>query len=210
MVKLIGSNIQLIQNNVAKKNVRGFTLIEMLIVMGILILLIALGIGGGRVALQNAADTATQSAIKQIYEAALAYKTSNGKFPISQTEVQSFESLVSGQLKTSLEGFDPGNNTVFYYATDSAGQSVLVCALLGGTSGERGAVCEGNGFGNSAIGMVITQKKIETKDAEFKVLLDTTDGRVIKGGWVDGTWEEMSDAFRSGKIQPVFQPPIKP
>ena len=64
-----------------KKSYDGFTLIEMLIVMGILIILMVVGVTGGRFAINRANDVAHQNAVKQINEALQAYYTDNRSYP---------------------------------------------------------------------------------------------------------------------------------
>lgn len=155
-----------------KASYKGFTLVEMLIVMGILILLMALGIGGGRLALQNAADVATQSAVKQIYEAAQAYMTKNGKFPIATTGgTKTVKTIATVDLKDYMESFDGGNDTTFYYVTNSSGDYILVCAILGGkqdATDSRGGVCDGNAFSNTtAVGVSVTGKKFDQNSTDF-------------------------------------------
>jgi prepilin-type N-terminal cleavage/methylation domain-containing protein len=128
------------------KKYQGFTLVEMLIVMGIIILLMGLGIGGGRLALNNAANIAAKGATKQLYEAGLAYYTANGKFP-TQNNPKTMLSA-TGELTPYSESFDGGNDTTFYYFVDSTQQKALFCVdLAANLLNVKDVYCEGNGFG---------------------------------------------------------------
>jgi len=176
----------------------GFTLIEMVVVMGILILLMAIGIGAGRLALNNAADTAHQASVKQIYEAAMAYYSTKGSFPslltgtgCTTSGASTLPCLVTnsaGPLFPYIESFDGGNDTTYYYMTDTNEQYVLICALIGGqdTANARGAVCEGNGFGilrpNGTV--AITKKKMSrTADSSEYRSLTTCNTTCMKGNY---------------------------
>lgn len=174
------------------KSYKGFTLIEMLIVMGILILLMALGIGGGRLALQNAADVATQSAVKQLYEAAQTYYSKKGAYPAANRYLKDLMTDQTAGLKDYLESFDGGNDAKFWYFVDGNKQYVLVCASQGGTSSAdaRAVVCEGNGFGTLLAGTTtITKKKIDKSVsgdvAEFNAIfgVNVNSATVSVGTW---------------------------
>ncbi len=139
-----------------------FTLVEMLIVMGILIILMAVGITAGRFAINRANDVAHQNAADQIYTALQAYYTDEREYP-SATEMPDFGTgMATGGVLAKYMGdgeFTGGTDATFYYWLDDLGQSVLVCVSKGGHSDEthRGFYCTGNGFGAAASG-------IETKD----------------------------------------------
>jgi len=161
------------------KSYGGFTLIEMVVVMGILILLMAIGIGGGRMALNAAADSAHQASVKQIYEASMAFYSRNGYFPklsaCDSTHANNFACLLgtTGPLANSIESFDGGNEATYYYITDSSNQFLLVCTTLGGLDGPRGMACEGNGFGQIApegTAVVVEDRKVEADSDEFKAI----------------------------------------
>jgi type II secretory pathway pseudopilin PulG len=171
---------------------KGFTLIEMLIVMGILILLMALGIGGGRLALQNAADVATQGAVKQIYEAAQTYLSKNGAYPISAAAT-SVGTIATTTLKDYMESFDGGNDTSYLYSTDSAGQYILVCAYQGGTHGSgaaRSLVCEGNAFGNATVtgSANLTKKKLDATTDAATITSFLGVATLSKANWQSKAW----------------------
>lgn len=156
-----------------EKKYSGFTLVEMLIVMGILIILMAVGITAGRFAINRANDVAHQNAADQIYTALQAYYTDNRNFPnaeelagagtiafaeaISETGIL-YEYMSEGEFTGGTEA------TFFYYVEPTMQQEVLVCVSLGGINDEvqRGHYCTGNAFGaDGGPGATILQKNVE-------------------------------------------------
>lgn len=139
---------------------KGFTLIEMLIVMGILSVLMAIGVSVARFAMQRANNIQHQSAVDQLYQAFQSYYTDQREYPIS-SEVGG--SGTTGTFTQALgpngvldfyvdAAFDGGSPATFYYivdATDPAPQEFLVCVTYGGIddAAELGGYCNGNGFG---------------------------------------------------------------
>ena len=59
----------------------GFTLVEMLIVMGIIIILAVVGITAGGFAINRANDVAHRNAVDQIYTSLQAYYTDEREYP---------------------------------------------------------------------------------------------------------------------------------
>jgi type II secretory pathway pseudopilin PulG len=130
---------------------QAFTLVEMLIVMGILIILMVIGVSAGRYAINRANRVAHQNAADQIYQALQAYYTENRQFP----EVATVDTMMAedGALHEFMEGeFNGGNPATYHYfvgtGESTLRQSVLVCVTLGGIEDEleRGVYCSGNGF----------------------------------------------------------------
>jgi prepilin-type N-terminal cleavage/methylation domain-containing protein len=141
---------------------KGFTLIEVLIVMGILLILIAIGIGVGRYAIARADRVYHQDMADKLFEALVKYKLDYGEYPkigICATciEEQFFaEALgykgVNYVLKPYIEDgtFDGGTDASYYYHVDPASaQFVIVCVSLGGVDdeNENGHYCTGDGIG---------------------------------------------------------------
>jgi len=173
-----------------RKNLyEAFTLVEMLIVMGILIILMAVGITAGRFAINRANDVAHQNAADQIYTALQAYYTDNRKFPVPVATDTLADMVKTGVLSEYLDNgaFNGGTETTYYYsvgATGSDGQVVLVCVAKGGTSDGKklGIYCNGNGFGSTAFG----NTKITSKDLEF----DSAAYLVVKGtNFISSEWD---------------------
>jgi type II secretory pathway pseudopilin PulG len=136
----------------------GFTLVEMLIVMGILIILMAVGITAGRFAINRANDVAHQNAADQIYTAMQAYYTDERKFP--DVTGWSFKDAIApdGDLNKYMgDGeFTGGTEATFYYWADTLGQAALICVSKGGADDKtgRGFYCTGNGFGADSSGVL--------------------------------------------------------
>jgi prepilin-type N-terminal cleavage/methylation domain-containing protein len=130
----------------------GFTLIEMLVVMGILVILMTMGIAAARFAIERANRIQHASAVDQLYQGFQAYFTDNREYP-GITEFGNFgEALVDeGVLAKYIDtnSFEGGSDATYYYATDTTKQFILICVTLGGHSDvqEKGAYCNGNGFG---------------------------------------------------------------
>ena len=60
---------------------KAFTLIEMLIVMGILVILMVVGVAAGRFAIDRANQIAHQNGATQLYQALQSHFTDYGRFP---------------------------------------------------------------------------------------------------------------------------------
>lgn len=153
---------------------KGFTLVEMLIVMGIVVLLMAIGIVSARAIMDSANDTAHQAAVKQIYTALVTYNTQNGSYPNSTNGCTSaacdVKDLLTGQLSTLIGNFDGGNDATFYYMSD--GSVALVCVSLGGIgdSAARGLACEGDGFNTLPTTAPATGKSVASGTATYNAI----------------------------------------
>lgn len=147
------------------KRYKAFTLIELIVVMGILIILLSLGIAIGRYAIQESQDTYHKDAVRNLYAALVKYKLDNKEYPelgnCSGCIEEEFFSYALGYNGTSdqhilvpyLEEetkFDGGSDATYYYAVDIYDQQfVIVCVSLGGVDDEnqRGFYCTGDGIG---------------------------------------------------------------
>lgn len=130
-----------------------FTLVEMLVVMGILVILMTMGIAAGRFAIQRANRVQHQNAADQLYQGLQSYYAEQREFP-SEADFVDFETALGtgGALEAYVDqqAFDGGSDATYYYATDDTGQSALVCVSFGGQADENGlgGYCNGNGFGS--------------------------------------------------------------
>jgi type II secretory pathway pseudopilin PulG len=170
------------------KKYLGFTLVEMLVVMGIIILLMAMGIGGGRLALKNASDIAYKANAKTINEGLLAFYSANGSYPASQIP----STLVKTTLKDYIETFDGGNDGRYWYFTDTSKQYALVCVELAtDLTGNRDIYCEGNGFGKTLSGLTttISAKTLKKGSAQTGTQFTAVDGATVPtvSSWVKAT-----------------------
>lgn len=162
---------------IRKNSYGAFTLVEMLIVMGILIVLMVIGITAGRFAINRANDVAHQNAADQIYQGLQAYYTDNRIYP-GDTECGGVSCTVDllmgdvsepGILGEYLDSgaFNGGTKATYFYFVDSQDQqTVLVCVTLGGFASEdnllRGVYCNGNGFGKASLanGATVSEKSM--------------------------------------------------
>lgn len=134
----------------------GFTLIEMLIVMGIIIILMAAGIAGGRFAIQRANRIQKNSAVDNIHQALMGYYSDKRSYPTSATGLSPADLLENDDyLKPYIDAgqFDGGADGSFYYFVDGIGQSFVVCVSYGGNADEmqQGIYCKGNGIDSGDI-----------------------------------------------------------
>jgi len=171
----------------------GFTLVEMLIVMGIIIILMAVGIAAGRFAINRANDVAHQNAADQLFVAAQSYLTDEREYPNVVDWDDSLGTCTDGgpclSEYLSLGEFRGGTDATYYYWTDE--KSALVCVSLGGLLDDdgRGYYCTGNGFGADGA-PAITQKDVENPDGTH-----TTPGGTT--GWTQQNWDNETDTFAS-------------
>ena len=137
------------------KKYSGFTLIEMLIVMGIIIILMAAGIAGGRFAIQRANRIQKQNSVDNIEQALWGYYTDNRSFPRdsvgSNPAGVTPEDLLtnSDYLANYMDAgqFDGGIDGNFWYFVEiGRGQEFVVCGELHSDDEEAGIYCAGNGL----------------------------------------------------------------
>jgi len=188
-----------------KRFYEAFTLVEMLIVMGILIILMVIGITAGRFAINRANDVAHQNAVDQIYQGLQAYYTDNRVFPgdvcgLAGNEACTVAELIGTTDTPGLLGeyldqgaFNGGTSATYhYFVEEGAQQSVLVCVTLGGVTGDatlRAVYCNGNGFGVEDLISGIT---VSTKSMD-DITTDGTPGAAIVAlpgsDWDGETWQ---------------------
>ncbi len=174
-----------------KRFYKAFTLIEMLIVMGIIMILIGVGVAGTRYALDSANKIKLENAVDNLNQALLSYFADNREYP----EFTNFGTALAtgGALNEYMETgeFDGGPDTTYYYWLDDTNQQAfLVCVALGGQNDEKlkGFYCNGNGFGTDS---GIADQNIEntgsmtdplgTDETQFTAVTDWTNE--------DNSWE---------------------
>lgn len=183
-----------------RRTYKAFTLIEMLIVMGILVILMVVGIAAGRFATQRAQDIAHQNGVTNIYQGLAAYFTDEGEYPMSEdstaltpADLMGEDGVLSEYI--DLASFDGGINTTYYYYVANAGQSVIVCVALGGEDDEagRGIYCDGNGFNDSQLETYNALKKGKNEKGEttgiYETVITDTDGHGANWDGTDNGWE---------------------
>jgi len=178
----------------------GFTLVEMLIVMGIIIILMVIGITAGRFAINRANDITHRNAVDELYTSLLAYYTDERKYPDDcGGSYCTVPLLVSadgaggdGYLVPYIDrdSFDGGSTATYYYGVggDGGDQAVLGCVTLRGDSTENadgtdGAVyCSGNGIGEPTMSFEGTLLDVPVAEMTY----DTYNS--------DGAWIEFHTA----------------
>ncbi len=160
---------------------KAFTLVEMLIVMGVLIVLMSIGIMVSRYAIQNAQDVKHKDAARNLYTALVKYKNINGAYPALGTCSRCIEreffayalgyngipdNYILKEYADEDKVFEGGTEATYYYAVDSIDQRfVVVCVSLGGIDDEkeRGFYCTGDGIGMLPEMNPITDKDIDAQ-----------------------------------------------
>jgi type II secretory pathway pseudopilin PulG len=186
-----------------RKAYKAFTLIEMLIVMGILIILMVVGVAAGRFAINRANEIANRNGATQLYQALQGHYTDYGKYPAVDTN-GSFADVVNGDSGENTIGqyLDMGSfggkEATYVYLPNSERQSLLICVTLGGTgdSGQKGIVCAGNGFGDGDISLGgvspldsaegLNVDKLEYGSAEYNAV--GADGVGYRANFVQGAF----------------------
>lgn len=176
---------------------RGFTLVELLIVMGILAILMAIGISVGQFALQRANNIQHNDAADQLALAVEAYYTDNREYPADASNVGSADATIetfssalasTGALATYVDSdaFDGGSDATFYYFSEDDGspQYYVICVTYGGIDDEagEGGYCAGNGFTD----LGLTKGSMDSD--EFATVVMAQEGTAAVEDWEDGTW----------------------
>ena len=197
------------------KKYSAFTLVELLIVMGILIILLTVGVMVGRFAILKSQDTQHKDAARNLYALLLQYKNDSGIFPgFSATggsascygcigSNKEMLAYITGQnglpqdhlLKPYMDaagGFDGGNKATYYYYVDEyERQFVLICVSLGGIDDEmeRGFYCTGNGIGALPEHNPIPRNDIGSIESGDPYAI------VIKGNMDESDWDPKEGGF---------------
>ena len=191
------------------KKYSGFTLVEMLIVMGIIIILTVVGITAGGFAINRANDVAHQNAVDQLYTSLQAYYTDEREYPSDDGDCGEVGAvctpkLLVGPLEEGGDGylvpyidkdaFDGGSAATYWYFVggDGTDQSVLVCVSLRGVAAENverddgGIYCNGNGFGADGIPAITGKNNLLTDLPGTITVFNTTGttGSDWDGGWL--------------------------
>jgi|GEM_PF-927793 len=181
----------------------GFTLVEMLIVMGIIIILMAVGITAGRFAINRANDVAHQNAADQLFVAAQSFMTDEREYPLITNFATSMACQDNpatpclGQYLSTGE-FRGGTDATFAYWTNDAQGAALVCVSLGGTNDneDRGWYCTGNGFSSETSG----PGSIAQKDIEAGVAIPSVGWDAVQ------EWSNDTDNFPAAADKEILEP----
>ncbi|MDD3474958.1 MAG: hypothetical protein PHP08_03630 [Candidatus Dojkabacteria bacterium] len=144
---------------------KAFTLVEMLIVMGIIIIIMVVGIASGRYALQRANRIEHENSVENIYQGLQSYYTEEREYPVQQ----SVETLVDTTLTEYIDAFDGGTEASYSYTVDDTQQEAIVCVTLGGIGDKNqlGVYCTGDGLGSTVITGAPSAKYLEYGESEY-------------------------------------------
>lgn len=176
----------------SKKQYSGFTLVEMLIVMGILIILMAIGVAVGRFAIQRANNIQHNSAAEQLSQAIAASYVDLRRYPaVDDMDASGFGTNGGGIDQYIDAEFDGGSDASYYYFVDSTQQSYLICVSYGGIDDQAnlGGYCTGNGFGTLPRANPAAQEKT-MDDSDFSTIVEaaTTAGVGLEVEWTENAW----------------------
>lgn len=193
------------------KRIKAFTLVEMLIVMGIIVILIGTALMVSRWAIRRSNKISHMDAVRNLEAALLTYRNENGYIPkVLLCGADNPPSCYADEFFTKALGdatgsddiisqyleekpFDGGTDATYYYTTDSQGQLFVVCASLGGFDDENewGYYCRGSGLGalpSTGADGPITKEEIEPDDLRHV--------RIIQGDNVDDSdWYKDEQRF---------------
>lgn len=108
---------------------RGFTFIELLVVITIILLLTSVGLVSYQSANRNARDNKRKADLEQVRSALEIYRADNGSYPAGDWSAM-FSALSSGYL--NQEPQDPKGYS--YYYNSAGNTSYTICAYLEGSS----------------------------------------------------------------------------
>jgi type II secretory pathway pseudopilin PulG len=194
-----------------RKSFKAFTLVEMLIVMGIIIILMAIGIASGRFAIQRANKIEHQNAAENIYQALQSYYSDNREYPGKSTTstppgpLSVTDLMDDSVLGLYVDDFEGGSEATYAYVVDGSGQEILVCVTYGGNNdlNKVGIYCAGNGIGSTVLngGNVPNQKDIDYDNVD-----DINDYHEAAGLFTTDTashWNPSTKAFTDATGDPV-------
>ena len=86
----------------AEKGKKGFTLIELVIVVATLAIIMSVALPNLARARQNADDTRVQKELQNLYTAIVMFETANGRKPVSFDELQTYISIPNVDARYEL------------------------------------------------------------------------------------------------------------
>lgn len=192
-----------------------FTLVEMLVVMGILIILMVVGIAAGSFALNRASDVAHRNGADQLYEGLQAYYVDHRSYP-KATECEGGICTPAALMADpemlgeymELGSFNGGSGATYIYLVGGANddQAVLVCVTMRGiwaTNYERddsAIYCAGNGFGTNVqdsqgnivnVDIPLIEKDDVAGSPWMTYFNSPTNPYTTSSDWDDNVWVEL-------------------
>lgn len=150
-----------------KKSYEAFTLIEMLIVSGILVILMVLSVATARFATERSREVEHRAAAQELFNALQSYASDQILRLYPKADDNTLISMLTkpdGVLVRYLDpdNFKGGQEATYYYFTNADQKKALVCVTLGGINDtkSKGILCVGDGFNDSTMpmGSVIAEK----------------------------------------------------
>jgi len=130
---------------------RGFTLVELLVVMAIIAVLIGISVAGLGFAMRRSRNISRQSAMANLDRSLEAYYSDHQDYPI-ETDVLTIEGMLDtgGALDPYLEGsWGAPPRTEVYYKSDTDGVFYTVCVSQEEARGGMSWLCTGPGIGET-------------------------------------------------------------
>jgi general secretion pathway protein G len=189
-----------------RKRFKAFTLVEMLIVMGIIIILMAVGIASGRFAIQRANKIEHQNAAENIYQALQSYYSDKREYPAKNDTMTVKELMNDAVLGLYIDDFEGGSEATYAYVVDSSGQEVLVCVTYGGVAdvNDVGIYCAGNGIGSDILANAPSQRDIDYDNADD--VPDYETARVLFTVDTASNWDPQTKSFNDSTTLTDLQP----
>lgn len=122
------------------KENKGFTLIELMVAVTIVILLSAVGITSYRAANQKGRDGKRKSDINQIRSALEMYRSDVGTYPTGVNWDSMISTLSTGNYISTIPQDPRSTDGYAYYYSSATGYTYTICALLESETGS----CTGN------------------------------------------------------------------
>ncbi len=169
--------------------IKAFTLVEMLIVMAIIVILVGVGVMGGRFMLDRAIQIKNADMLSNLSNSLMQYYGDNGSvFPSAELP----RDMISqgGVLDEYIEQFEFGGDVTLYYFVTEDRSNALFCVTSGGfIDSDRAStiLCDGNGFGANYDGVVIGRRNIKIEEAgEWPATWDyASNWSASEKDWVD-------------------------
>jgi type II secretory pathway pseudopilin PulG len=195
-----------------KKKYLAYTLTEILLVMGVIMILGSVAVAGVRYGNQKSREAHYKSNVKLLYSVLVQFKDDYGRYILvtrdNCTGCLSSEVFAAGLgyrgrlsggglLPYLPERFDGGvEATYFYYVQPEDGQFVVVCTSLRGIEHNRNLnnryYCEGDGLGilpidDSEYDPLPTDNYIETGTPAAEFIRN----RMDRSSWKNGTFSDL-------------------
>ncbi len=155
-----------------KRTVRGFTIVELMVVIGIIGVLTTLGFISFNSIQSNVRDSQRASRVKIISEALEKYYDKNGEYPSCSAMAQTPNTVVG----STLIGLDPN---VLATPTASSGSNSILPLCTDLTSGTDGFAYIGDGSNSCLTGSACLQYSLKYKEEGSGSIISTASRRTV-------------------------------